>query len=114
MRRIIVGLTGVLAACGTPAYRASEVPVPVTYSVPAGTTVTTAPQVAGAPVSENVHVSSALASTPLWDAIADTTLISLVREAQRANMDVRIAEARLTGARAVHKLSSSFRFASLR
>lgn len=106
MRRIFIGLTGVLTACGTPAYRASEVPVPATYSVPAGSTVTSAAQVAAAPVSENVHVSAALASTPLWDAIADTTLISLVREAQRANMDVRIAEARLTGARAVHKLAS--------
>src|SRR4029078_12392257 len=106
MRRILVGFTGVLAACGTPAYRASEVPVPETYSVPTPTTVTSPAQVAGAPGSEKVDRSAGVASTPLGDAIAGTTLISLGREAQRANMDVRIAEARLTGARAVHKLAS--------
>jgi multidrug efflux system outer membrane protein len=49
---------------------------------------------------------SAARSTPFWAELGDTTLAKLVREAQRANMDVRIAESRLTGARAAKRLAA--------
>jgi len=51
-------------------------------------------------------MSDALAPAPFWSAISDSTLIFLVREARRANMDVRVAESRLTGARAAYRLAS--------
>ena len=107
MRRILTAFTGILAACGTPAYRAPEVPVPSTYSVATATPV--APEVRGAsedvPTS-GVHVSTALASAPFWTDLGDSTLTMLIREAQRANLDVRVAQSRLTGARAVKRLAS--------
>jgi multidrug efflux system outer membrane protein len=107
MRKIVIALAGILAACGTPAYRAPEVPVPSTYSV--GTATPVAAEVRGA--SEDVpttavHVSTALASTPFWTDLGDTTLTVLIREAQRANLDVRVAQSRLTGARATRRLAS--------
>ncbi|HMG13757.1 MAG TPA: efflux transporter outer membrane subunit [Gemmatimonadaceae bacterium] len=107
MRKIVIALAGILAACGTPAYRAPEVPVPSTYNV--GTPTPVAVDVRGAsediPTSA-VHVSTALASTPFWTDLGDTTLTVLIREAQRANLDVRVARSRLTGARATRRLAS--------
>lgn len=111
MRRIFIVASGLLAGCGTPAYRASEVPVPATYSVPTGTAVATGVQAAAAApagdtVAATVHVSAAPAAIPFWNTLGDTTLTMLVREAQRANMDVRIAESRLMSARAARRLAS--------
>jgi multidrug efflux system outer membrane protein len=53
-----------------------------------------------------IQVSTALASTPFWKDLGDSTLTLLIREAQRANMDVRIAESRLSSARAARRLAS--------
>ena len=108
MRRIFIGLSAFLAACGTPAYRAPEVPVPATYSLGVAK-----PVVVDAPPSSSaedvapstVHLS-AVATTPFWNELGDTTLVMLVREAQRANLDVRIAESRLSGARASRRLAA--------
>lgn len=108
MRKIFLVLTGLLSACSTPAYRASEVPIPAAYNV--SSTVT--PVATGArATSEDVparviQLSTNLASTPFWRDLGDTTLTMLVREAQRANMDVRIAESRLTSARATRRLAA--------
>jgi NodT family efflux transporter outer membrane factor (OMF) lipoprotein len=66
---------------------------------------------AGASRTENasttgVYVSTTLTSTPFWTDLGDSTLAMLVREGQRANMDIRIAQARVTNARAVRRLAS--------
>jgi NodT family efflux transporter outer membrane factor (OMF) lipoprotein len=47
-----------------------------------------------------------MASTPFWSDLGDSTLTRLVREAQRANMDVRVAQSRLTSARATRRLAA--------
>jgi len=104
---VLVG--AVLAGCSTPAYRAPEVPVPSAYSVgisaPATTNAAATSQLGEIPVSA-ISVSTELASTPFWTELGDSTLTTLVREAQRANMDVRIAESRLSSARAARRLAS--------
>jgi NodT family efflux transporter outer membrane factor (OMF) lipoprotein len=109
MRKFLTALAGILAACGTPAYRAPEVPVPSSYSVadaPSNTTPV-AGGASGTDVKANsVHVSSSLAATPFWTELGDSTLTMLIRESQRANLDVRVAQSRLTGARAVRRLAS--------
>src|SRR4030081_3620910 len=107
MRKILPAFAGLLAACSTPAYRAPEVPVPSTYSV---SSVSPVPADSRG-VSEDIpsrasHVSTALASTPFWSDLGDSTLTMLIREAQRANTDVRIAESRLMSARAAKRLAS--------
>jgi len=108
MRKISIGMSLLLVACGTPAYRASEVPVPATYDVGTAATVVAAP--AGSATEDvapsTVHVAASLATGPFWTELGDTTLTLLVREAQRANMDVRIAESRLTSARASKRLAA--------
>ena len=105
MRKIFIGLSALLAACGTPAYRASEVPVPATYNVEATPTVSTTVATSD-DAANTVHVSSSVATAPFWTELGDTTLTMLVREAQRANMDVRVAESRLTSARASKRLAA--------
>ena len=107
MRKILTVLAGFLAACSTPAYRAPEVPVPAAYDVTGASRVTTETRSASEDVPTSaIHVSTALASTPFWSDLGDSTLTMLIREAQRANMDVRIAQSRLTSARATRRLAS--------
>jgi efflux transporter, outer membrane factor (OMF) lipoprotein, NodT family len=107
MRKILTVLAGFLAACSTPAYRAPEVPVPAAYDVTGAARVTTETRSASEDVPTSaIHVSTALASTPFWSDLGDSTLTMLIREAQRANMDVRIAQSRLTSARATRRLAS--------
>ena len=101
MRNILIGLSGFLAACGTPAYHAPEVPVPATYNVgvaraPAPNAASARSEVADDPAPSTVTVSATLAAAPFWNELGDTTLTMLVREAQRANLDVRVAESRLS------------------
>lgn len=107
MRKILPALTGLLAACSTPAYRAPEVPVPSTYSVSSVTPVSADSRGASedTPTSA-IHVSTALASTPFWRDLGDSTLTMLIREAQRANTDVRVAQSRLSSARAARRLAA--------
>jgi multidrug efflux system outer membrane protein len=109
MRKSLSALSAVLVGCSTPAYRAAEVPVPSAYSIgsvtPVATEGRTTSQTGEIPTSA-INVSTTLASAPFWSELADTTLTMLIREAQRANMDVRIAQSRLTGARAARRLAS--------
>jgi NodT family efflux transporter outer membrane factor (OMF) lipoprotein len=108
MRRVALIISSAALACGTPAYRAPEVPVPAAYDLTPPTTVSAQ---ARADARDNeapgtaVHISESLAATPFWTSLGDTVLTALVGEAQRANLDVRIAESRLTGARASRRLS---------
>ena len=109
MRKILTAFAGLLAGCSTPAYRAPEVPVPSAFSVVPSTAVAT--NTPGASRTEDVsttgvYLSTTLASTPFWTDLGDSTLTMLVREAQRANTDVRIARSRVTGARATRRLAS--------
>jgi outer membrane protein, multidrug efflux system len=109
MRKSLSALSAVLVACSTPAYRAPEVPVPAAYSAGAIAPVATEPRGAsqtGAIAATAINVSTTLASAPFWSDLGDSTLTMLIREAQRANMDVRIAQSRLTGARAARRLAS--------
>ena len=109
MRRIFFGVSALLAACGTPAYRASEVPVPASYNAGVAAPATTEASTIAANedvAPSSVHLSAAAAAAPFWTELGDTTLTMLVREAQRANMDVRIAESRLTSARASRRLAA--------
>ncbi|HEX9606623.1 MAG TPA: TolC family protein [Gemmatimonadaceae bacterium] len=107
MRKILMALTAPLAACSTPAYRAPEVPVPSTYSVSSITPVPAGARAASedAP-TPGIQVSTALASTPFWSDLGDSTLTMLIREAQRANLNVRVAQSRLTSARAARRLAA--------
>ena len=105
MRKILPVLTGLLAACSTPAYRAPEVPVPSTYNVSSVSPVPAEQRGASEDIpTPAIQVSTALASTPFWSDLGDSTLTMLIREAQRANLDVRVAKSRLTSARAARRL----------
>jgi NodT family efflux transporter outer membrane factor (OMF) lipoprotein len=107
MRKILTAFAGLLAACSTPAYRAPEVPVPSTYSVSSITPVSADARGASEDIpTRAIQVSTALASTPFWSDLGDSTLTMLIREAQRANLDVRVAESRLTSARAARRLAA--------
>ena len=109
MRKALPALSVVLAGCFTPAYRASEVPVPSAYGVDANTSIIA--NRSQTPRSEDsltpaVYVSPTLAPARFWTELGDTTLAMLVREGQRANMDVRIAQSRVTSARATRRLAA--------
>jgi outer membrane protein, multidrug efflux system len=107
MRKILMVLTAPLAACSTPAYRAPEVPVPSTYSVSSITAVPVGVRGTSEDVpTPGIQVSTALASTPFWSDLGDSTLTMLIREAQRANLNVRVAQSRLTSARAARRLAA--------
>jgi NodT family efflux transporter outer membrane factor (OMF) lipoprotein len=107
MRKIFPAFAVIVAGCSTPAYRPPEVPVPATYSVTSGVPVSPDLRTASEDVpTTGIQVSAALASTPFWKDLGDTTLTLLIREAQRANLDVRIAQSRLSSARASRRLAS--------
>jgi NodT family efflux transporter outer membrane factor (OMF) lipoprotein len=109
MHKSLLAVGAVLVGCSTPAYRAPEVPVPSAYGVSSTTAI--AANAVGTSQSPEVsttaiNVSMTVASTPFWTALGDSTLTTLVREAQRANMDVRVAQSRLSSARAARRLAS--------
>ena len=106
MRKALIVLAGALAGCSTPAYRAPEVPVPAEYSAGRITAATDTRGTAEDPAARAIQVSTALAPAPFWADLGDSTLTMLIREAHRANMDVRIAQSRLTSARAARRLAS--------
>jgi multidrug efflux system outer membrane protein len=109
MRKIFMAFAVLLAACSTPAYRASEVPVPAEYDVNANPSIvanraqTSRSEDVATP---RVYVSATVATAPFWTELGDTTLTMLVREGQRANMDVRVAQSRVTSARATRRLAA--------
>jgi outer membrane protein, multidrug efflux system len=107
MRKIIPLVAVLAAACSTPSYRASQIPVPVAYNaaVPVDLAARHAPEV-GDSATPGVYVSASVAAAPFWAELGDSTLVMLVKEAQRANTDVRIAESRITGARASRRLAA--------
>ena len=108
MRRVALIISSVALACAAPAYRAPEVPVPVAYDVNRTAGVTAAQAIGTRAYDDSttaIHISNSLAATPFWTSLGDSVLTALVSEAQRANLDVRVAESRLSGARASRRLS---------
>ena len=90
MRKELILLSLALAGCASaPSYRAPAVQVPPAFRETRDTIV----RVPGAGAA--VGVSEA------WTQVGDTTLDRLIKEATRANLDVRAAGARVRGARSV-------------
>ena len=88
MHKAGIVLSLALAGCATaPGYRASEVPVPSAFRETRDTII------------ETPATLTALPDTVSSPDVRDTTLIRLLNEAARANLDVRAAEARVRGAR---------------
>ena len=108
MYKLSIALPLLLAACASPSYRAPQVPVPAAYDVNASRAqaVNAAVYLPGQdPSAPPVHFSNSSAPSPFWLQLGDTTLVMLVREAQRSNLDVHVAESRLQSARASRRLS---------
>jgi outer membrane protein, multidrug efflux system len=85
---IVASLFLALAGCATaPSYRAPAVPVPAAFRETRDTIV------------ETPTNGMAVADTITWPDLGDTTLVRLMKEAVRSNLDVRAAAARVRGAR---------------
>src|SRR3954454_21096205 len=87
MRSAVLMIPIAALACATPAYRASEVPVPATYDVkrPIWLSTRQGSDTSGSYESGGVRISESLAATPFWTSLGDSVLTALVGEAQRAN-----------------------------
>ena len=103
------------ACVGTPAYRPSSVVVPASYgtatrraidATPTDTCVVPQATASGSAVAASVHLSARLSSAPFWRDLGDSTLAMLIEEAERANADLHVAEARLTSARSARRLAA--------
>ena len=107
MRNISILIVTAAFGCARTAYRAPEVPVPAAYDVARPVSTARPQNTVGQPESDStgVHLSSSLAAAPFWTSLGDATLTALVSEAQRANLNVRVAESRLSGARANRRLA---------
>jgi multidrug efflux system outer membrane protein len=82
-----------LVACASaPGYRAPEVPVPAAFRETRDTIIDIS-------ITDTVISTPPLTGTGFWPDVGDTTLIRLVNEAAKANLDVRAAEARVRAAR---------------
>ncbi len=120
----------VTACVGTPAYQPSAVAVAPAYhtgssetraaAADSGSTVVAgqgAPEAAGGAsaaraivattpeLMRSTHYAPASPSRSLLSELGDTTLANLIDEAQRANTDVHVAEARLTDSRVARRLA---------
>src|SRR3954469_1436883 len=108
MHKISIALAAlVTTACAGSRYKAPDVPVPAGYDVgnTAPQSARTTGQTGIAATPPSVQISETPALAPFWVQLGDTTLITLVREAQRSNLDVHIAESRLLSARASRRLA---------
>jgi NodT family efflux transporter outer membrane factor (OMF) lipoprotein len=108
MHKVFFALVPLLSACASAAYRSPDVAVPAAYSVSAARAQTVNgavyPLAQGAS-TQAVQISSTRAPSPFWLQLGDTTLVNLIREAQRSNLDVSVAESRLLNARATRRLA---------
>jgi outer membrane protein, multidrug efflux system len=111
MRKIALAFITVLAACA-PAYQAPTVALAPAYGVADRRPITRPPADTcradsnPAASTTSVHFSPALSTAPFWRTLDDSVLSTLIEEALRANTDVRIAEARLTGTRVSRRLAA--------
>jgi multidrug efflux system outer membrane protein len=82
-----------LGACASaPGYRAPEVPVPAAFRETRDTIIDIS-------ITDTVVSTPPLTGTGFWPDVGDTTLVRLLNEAAKANLDVRAAEARVRAAR---------------
>ena len=93
-----------------PAFRESPDSVSATSPVPARVGADTARVPSAAPDSVVPPAAGAPSRAAFWETLGDTTLTRLVREGLAANHDVRVAAARVRGARAA-RLETALDFA---
>jgi outer membrane protein, multidrug efflux system len=107
MHKATICLTFLLNACAsTAAYRSPEVRIPTAFRERLDSLAPPAH-----PSTNAVPVAAADTAVvgEYWRSLGDTTLIRLLQEALGANLDVRVAEARIRGARA-SRLEASLDF----
>lgn len=93
MSKAGIFLSLAVSACASaPGYRAPEVQVPAAFRETQDTTFATA-------VADTAVATPPLTGTGFWPGVGDTTLVRLLNEAAKANLDVRAAEARVRAAR---------------
>ncbi|HSE43966.1 MAG TPA: TolC family protein, partial [Gemmatimonadales bacterium] len=91
---VLLGFIALTSCASSPAYQPPPVQVPSTYRE---TTVHQDSSVAMVPSAQDERTQDAAD----WHELGDTTLTRLVHEVLNANLDIRTAEARVRGARAV-------------
>ena len=111
LRTAIAAGAVVLAGCaGAPGYRAPAAPLPTSFregvtpvdtAVPAAAPAAPAAVPATAPAVGQVSFDDSTGPAAFWRQLGDTTLDRLVSQVLQANLDLRAAEARVRGARAV-------------
>ena len=98
MRKATIWLTFLLNACAsTAAYRAPEVQIPTAFRERLDSL---APRAQSSPTAVPMAAADTAVVGEYWRALGDSTLVRLLEEALGANLDVRVAEARIRGARA--------------
>lgn len=101
MRTATIWLTFLLNACAsTAAYRAPEVRIPTTFRERLDSL---APPPAASSNAVPMAAPDTAAVGEYWRTLGDTTLVRLLQEALGGNFDVRVAEARIRGARAARR-----------
>jgi outer membrane protein, multidrug efflux system len=113
MRKLIFVFLALGSACvSAPGYEPSTVKVAPSYSIAPGSTLSRSTRDSCPPESSvvqtpvSVHYSDALPVAPFWQTLGDRVLANLIEEALRANTDIRVAESRLTSARAARRLAA--------
>lgn len=98
MRKATIWLTFLLNACAsTAAYRGPEVQIPTAFRERLDSL---APPASPSPDAVPMAAADTAAVGAYWRSLGDTTLVRLLEQALDANLDVRVAEARIRGARA--------------
>ena len=113
MRKLILIFLALGSACvSAPGYEPPTIKVAPSYSITPGSTLPRSTRDSCPPESSvvqtpaSVHYSDALPVAPFWQTLGDRVLAHLIEEALRANTDVRVAESRLTSARAARRLAA--------
>jgi len=108
MRKAAILLVMTLAGCATsPAYRRPAVEVPPAFSETKDTIgARYVPMAVDTTAKPSPATERALAQAEFWKELGDTTLNRLLDELVRQNLDVRAAQARVRGARAVRFASA--------
>jgi len=113
MVKSLPALALLLTACfGAPRYQAPHIPVPASFATLAARAADTSKRTLavepdGLPETRRaVTFADAVSTRSFLRELGDTTLTSLMAEARRSSADVRVAEARLAGARASRRLAS--------
>jgi NodT family efflux transporter outer membrane factor (OMF) lipoprotein len=107
MHKATIWLTFLLNACAsTAAYRAPEVQIPTAFRERLDSL---APPARPSPDAVPMSAPDTAVVGEYWRSLGDTTLVRLLGQALNANYDVRVAEARIRGARA-SRLEASLDF----